>query len=69
MLTTLPDNEYFLGVESKLKGDLTKFTLDFEFDEIDFDSVYDTLRTKYQNTAAPIKWFNAYANTNLLVIL
>lgn len=40
VLTNLPEKPYLLGVDSKLKGDIINVTLDNEFSEIDFNSLY-----------------------------
>ncbi|KAL4510030.1 hypothetical protein ABPG72_010223 [Tetrahymena utriculariae] len=68
VLTCLPPNDYFLGIESKVKLDLNKYTLESEFDDINFDEVYNTLRPKYEKQQSPLKWFEKYSETNLFVL-
>lgn len=69
MLTTLPKNDYILGTESKFKADISKYTLENTFKEINFEEVYEKLKKKYENFDSPISWFKIYSDTNLFVIL
>lgn len=48
VLTCLPANDYFLGIESKVKLDLNRFTLESDFSDINFDDVYNLLKPKYE---------------------
>jgi len=65
----LPFNDYFLGVESKIKQDLNKYTIEYEFSEVDFDKVYDALILKYDKLMSPASWFENYSETNLIILV
>lgn len=68
VLTTLPSNNYILGIESKVKIDLNRYTLENTFENIDFNAVYSLLLPKYSKTLSPLAWFNLYSTTHLFVL-